>query len=111
VAVVWIGFDEPRSVGLASSRAALPVWRSFMKALTGGEVRGGFERPSSVTETDIDPLTGALAVWGCPDRRREIFIEGTLPTEVCPAGAVAGSREPGLERTRRMFFDWLRKHL
>ncbi len=110
VTVVWLGFDVPRSVGLASSRAALPVWRSFMKALTGGEIRGGFTRPSSVTETDIDPLTGALAVWGCPDRRREFFLEGTLPTEVCPSGAVAGRRESGLQRTRRNFFDWLRNH-
>jgi len=111
VAVVWIGFDEPRSVGLASSRAALPVWRSFMQSLTGGEIRGGFERPSTVTEADIDPVTGALAAWGCPDRRREIFLEGTLPSEVCPRGSMAGGREPPLERTTRRFFEWLREHL
>ncbi|MGE4609376.1 MAG: penicillin-binding transpeptidase domain-containing protein, partial [Myxococcota bacterium] len=111
VAVVWIGFDEPRSVGLVSGRAALPVWRSFMKALTGGEIRGGFPRPSTVTETDIDPLTGALAVRGCPDRRRELFLEGTLPSEVCPSGAVAGRREPGSQSLGRLFSDWLRKHL
>jgi penicillin-binding protein 1B len=111
VAVVWIGFDEPRSVGLVSSRVALPVWRSFVKELTGGRVRGTFPQPATVTEAEIHPPSGALAVWGCPERRRELFLEGTLPREVCPSGEVAGSGDRGFRRTQRLFFDWLRKHL
>ena len=31
VAVIWIGFDEPRSLGVPSSVGALPVWRSFVQ--------------------------------------------------------------------------------
>ena len=60
---------------------------------------------------DIDPLTGARAVWGCPERKRELFLEGTEPTDVCPRGAVAGADEEGFQRTQRLFFDWLRRHL
>jgi penicillin-binding protein 1B len=111
VAVVWIGFDEPRSVGLASSRGALPIWRRFVGELTGGEIHGQFPRPASVQIVDIDPVTGARAVWGCPERRRELFLDGTLPTEVCPSGALAGAGERGFERTQRRFLDWLRRHM
>jgi len=110
VAVVWIGFDEPKSVGFASSRGSLPIWRRFVKDLTGGEIRGQFPRPPSVRVVDIDPVTGARAVWGCPDRRQELFLEDTVPTEVCPSGEVAAD-ESGFERTQRLFLNWLREHL
>ena len=111
VAVVWIGFDEPRSIGFASSRGALPIWRRFIGELTGGQIHGQFPRPPSVVVADIDPVTGARALWGCPDRRRELFIEGTLPEEVCPSGAAAGSEKDGFRQTQERFFEWLRKHL
>ena len=111
VVAVWIGFDEPRSIGFASSRGALPIWRRFVGELTGGQIHGQFPRPSSVVVAEIDPLTGARALWGCPDRRRELFLEGTLPEEVCPSGAVAGSDEDGFQRTQERFFEWLRRHL
>jgi penicillin-binding protein 1B len=111
VAVVWIGFDEPRSIGFASSRGALPIWRRFIGELTGGQVHGQFPRPPSVVVADVDPVTGARALWGCPDRRREIFLEGTLPEQVCPSGAFTGSDQDGFQKTQDNFFDWLRRHL
>ncbi len=111
VAVVWIGFDEPRSVGLASSQGALPIWRRFVGELTGGQIPGQFPRPASVVVADVDPVTGARALWGCPDRRPELFLEGTEPNEVCPSGALAGSDEDGFRREQDGFFEWLRKHL
>ncbi len=111
VAVVWIGFDEPRSIGFASSRGALPIWRRFIGELTGGKIHGQFPRPPSVVVADVDPLTGARALWGCPDRRRELFIEGALPEQVCPSGAVTGSEQDGFGQTQERFFEWLRRHL
>jgi penicillin-binding protein 1B len=111
VAVVWLGFDEPRSLGLPSSVGALPIWRRFVQELTGGVVRGAFLRPPEVQEVEIEPATGALALAGCPERRSELFLAGTLPDEVCPLGAVAGERDRGFQATRRQFFDWLRRHL
>jgi penicillin-binding protein 1B len=111
VAVVWLGFDEPRSLGLPSSVGALPIWRRFVQDLTGGAVRGAFLRPPEVQEVEIDPVTGALALAGCPERRREFFLEGTLPDQVCPPGAVAGRGDRGFRATRRQFFEWLRRQL
>jgi len=111
VAVVWIGFDEPRSIGLPSSRGALPIWRRFIGEVTGGEIRGLFPRPTSVVTAEVDPVTGARALRGCPDRRRELFLEGTLPEEVCPSGATTASERDGSRRTHERFFEWLREHL
>jgi penicillin-binding protein 1B len=98
VAVVWIGYDEPRRIGVPSSQGALPIWADFLTEVSGSRVRGRFVRPSSVEELAIDPETGARALTGCPRRAPEFFLEGSAPEETCP---VAGGR--GL--LRRLFGD------
>jgi penicillin-binding protein 1B len=112
VAVVWLGFDEPRGLGVPSSVGALPIWRSFVLGATGGQVRGHFPRPRGIEEVDIDPASGALALSGCPERRREIFLTGTLPDAVCPGGDLAeADRELPGRASEPRFFEWLRRHL
>lgn len=101
VAVVWVGFDEPRSVGVPSSVGALPIWRRFVEGATGGVVRGRFPRPPLIERVAIHPATGALALDGCPERRDEYFLRGTLPDEVCPSG----------RDERSDFLRWLRTRL
>jgi membrane carboxypeptidase/penicillin-binding protein len=51
-----------------------------------------FERPEGLVEATVDPANGARARQGCPQRLREIFIEGTEPKEDCPlhAGGIKG---------------------
>jgi penicillin-binding protein 1B len=111
-AVVWIGFDEPRSLGISSSQGALPVWRRFVIELTGGEIRGAFRPPRGIETVDVDPETGALALGGCPSRRSEYFLAGTEPRGTCPASAQPARRradeDPSVERG---FFEWLRRQL
>ena len=34
LAVVWVGFDGPKKIGLSGSEAALPIWTEFMKNAT-----------------------------------------------------------------------------
>jgi membrane peptidoglycan carboxypeptidase len=34
LAVVWVGFDGPRKIGLSGAEAALPIWTEFMKNAT-----------------------------------------------------------------------------
>jgi len=86
VAVVWIGYDEPKAVGVPSSQGALPIWARFVRASVGREVRGAFLPPPEVERFEIDPTSGALALSGCPDHVSEFFLEGTEPLETCPAG-------------------------
>ena len=103
VAVVWLGFDEPRRIGVPSSVGAMPVWREFVEGVTGGRVRGVFPRPPDVEPAEIEPESGALALAGCRDRRREYFLVGTLPGHVCPAGGGSEDVAPG------RFLRWLRE--
>ncbi len=86
VVVVWIGYDEPRKIGVPSSRGALPIWADYLAAISGGQIRGGFSRPREVESVEIDPMTGERALWGCPRNRPEYFLIGTAPVETCPRG-------------------------
>ncbi|HEU4430361.1 MAG TPA: PBP1A family penicillin-binding protein [Myxococcota bacterium] len=84
VVVLWVGFDEPRRLGQAAAQIAVPIWARFVKEASGGEVAGVFPVPGDVAELEIEPLTGAIALDGCPERRTEFFLRGTEPVETCP---------------------------
>jgi penicillin-binding protein 1B len=104
VAVVWVGYDEPRTIGVQSSWGALPIWANFMIDAVGRQVRGSFPRPPSVRELEVNPDTGALAMVGCPKRATEYFLRGTEPTEICswndnPEPGKSGERG-GIEASR-----------
>jgi penicillin-binding protein 1B len=113
VALVWVGFDEPRSLRIPSSVGALPIWRRLVTELSGGRVRGRFAPPAAVRVAEIEPSTGMLALDGCPERRREYFLAGTEPTAVCPSSDLASPMIEGDESplVRRRFFEWLRGQL
>ena len=79
---VWVGFDEQKPLGKfeTGSRAASPIWLSFMqKALAGKPVKN-FPIPEGVVFAKIDPKTGLLASPGAKDVVFECFKEGTQPT-------------------------------
>lgn len=85
VAVVWVGYDEPREIGVPSSRGALPIWADFLSQVSGDRVRGAFARPGGIERIDIDPESGARAFAGCAGRTPEFFLKGTAPKESCPS--------------------------
>jgi membrane carboxypeptidase/penicillin-binding protein len=103
VAVVWVGYDEPRPVGLPSSRGALPIWIDFARKVMGSTARGAFPRPRGIKVVEIDPRTGARALRGCAEHHSEIFIAGTEPSETCPPGARAPRDEGQRGLFRRTF--------
>jgi hypothetical protein len=43
-----------------------------------------------VHRVEIDPVTGAVALAGCPRRASEYFLEGTEPRATCPEGGWSG---------------------
>ncbi len=99
VVAVWVGFDEPRSIGLSGASAALPIWAQFVREATGGNIRGAFFPPQGVVRMDIDPESGARALRACPRRRAEYFLSGTEPETTCP-GFARRRGEPGASRGR-----------
>ncbi len=107
VAVAWIGFDNPHTLGHneTGAQAALPMWISYMgKALKGVE-----ELPRTVPEgvvyARINPESGLRD----PDGRiSEYFYQEFLPAErdgeTAPVGApAAGTPKPQEEVKSQLF--------
>ncbi|MGH9335188.1 MAG: penicillin-binding transpeptidase domain-containing protein, partial [Vicinamibacteria bacterium] len=84
LAVVWVGYDDNRSLGLSGAEAALPIWVRFMKAALSGTEKEAFAPPSGIVQAEIDPATGKRATKNCPKRIREFFRDGNVPRELCP---------------------------
>jgi penicillin-binding protein 1B len=100
LAIVWVGFDDNRDLGLSGANAPAPIWADFMKrAVTLPAYRDvkPFEMPEGVTKVTIDPESLALATPECPVTREEVYIHGTEPTEFCPlhGGHMANDSPPG----------------
>ena len=79
---VWVGFDDERSLRLTGSQAALPIWMDLARRVIPPNV-SAFVMPTGVVTRDIDPKTGQLATFQCPERVSEVFIEGTEPSVYC----------------------------
>lgn len=90
VAVVWVGYDDHRSLGRRESgaRAALPIWIEVMRTASEGKPPTEFPVPSGVVMARIDPATGLLAYEGQRDAIEEVFLEGTVPTETAREAGV-----------------------
>ncbi|AKF05326.1 penicillin-binding protein 1A [Sandaracinus amylolyticus] len=90
VAVVWVGYDDHRSLGRRESgaRAALPIWMEVMRVAEEGRPVIDFPVPSGVVTVRIDPRSGQLAYEGQQDAIDEVFLEGTAPSEVAREAGV-----------------------
>lgn len=100
VAVAWIGFDNPRSLGRneTGGQAALPMWISYMgQALKDVPMRVT-EPPEGVVTARIDPDTGMRSPDG---RLTEFFYQEYVPSEVSADGP--GSERPPDEVRNQLF--------
>jgi penicillin-binding protein 1B len=82
-AVVWVGYDDDRPTPFSGSKAALPIWTAFMKAVRPSQGFGTFPQPPGIRVVLIDPASGGLATERCPDVLAEAFRDGTDPTALC----------------------------
>ncbi len=120
VAAVWIGFDEPRSIGISSSRGPLSIWARFIGESMGTRIRGEFLPPVEVHAVDIEPTTGALAMSSCHERQVEYFLNGTGPSDYCDASGLhrldpadtplGNERSPSRRGQDDGLMNWLRKY-
>ncbi len=80
VTVVWVGYDNPASLGQNQSGAAVaaPIWHDYMAAALKGRPPLGFPMPSGLTMAAWD--TGAGRVTGA-------FKPGQEPGASAPLGA------------------------
>ncbi|MEE8208222.1 MAG: penicillin-binding transpeptidase domain-containing protein, partial [Nitrosomonadaceae bacterium] len=98
VAVTWVGFDRPKSLGNkeTGSRAALPMWMSYMgKALKdvpkADDTTPDDIVPNGIVMARINPVTGFREEDG---EIMEYFLQENLPPE---AGSNFGDLESFLQ--------------
>lgn len=93
VACVWVGFDNSRTLGPmeTGSRAASPIWVSFMNsaARAGAEE---FDQPEGIVSYFIDPKTGLLSHE--QSDVREYFKEGTEPKDFARRRTIWEIKDP-----------------
>jgi penicillin-binding protein 1A len=60
VGVSWIGFDQPRTLGVdeTGAKAALPIWITYMAKALKGTPEANLPMPSGVVAVTINPDTG-----------------------------------------------------
>jgi penicillin-binding protein 1A len=77
----WVGFDTPRPLGRreTGARAALPMWREYMRVALAGVPEKDLDRPSGMVTVRIDPETGQLAGPGNEEAIFETFRPGHVP--------------------------------
>lgn len=82
VCVVWVGFDDGSQLGLTGANSALPIWTDFMSTALSEhpEWQGDWEMPAGIEQVAINPRTGAPASDDDPEKRIELFINGTSPS-------------------------------
>lgn len=70
VAVVWLGYDQPRSLGARETGggATLPIWVQYMKTALKGLPQENPVIPEGVVQINIDMLSGARdEMYGDPE--------------------------------------------
>lgn len=82
---VWVGYDKGKTLGTAESRKAAPIFAKFTEKALEKVPPKIFPMPDGVVSVYIDPATGKLATADCPDKKLEVFVQGTEPTEFCSA--------------------------
>jgi penicillin-binding protein 1A len=111
VAGVWVGEDQPRSIGREGygARYALPVWSDFIKAAARTRGADAFEAPDGLQEVQLCKVSYLKPVDTCPVYT-EYFKEGDqIPTRLCPIHQ--GTVKQDLRRAVQGFFSGLGKKL
>ena len=89
----WVGYDDrkPMGKGETGSRAASPIWLSFMSEVLKDQPKHDFPVPEGVVFAKIDSKTGMLASPYSEKTVFQAFKEGTEPKKYSPKPEAAKS--------------------
>jgi penicillin-binding protein 1B len=112
VVVVWVGFDDGKSIKLTGAGAALPIFARFITRALGTEGGADFPIPEGVEFVDVHEGTGLRAGFGCWGER-EMFLTGSAPRERCGPGWFRPPDDPepaedSSTRRRSSVAPWIR---
>lgn len=95
---IWLGFDRGAGNSLGTmqtgSVTAGPIWAAYMKEIHRGLEPIDFERPATgLVEAEVTAARGLIPPPGYQGETvTELFIEGTVPTEVDDSQRLAAER-------------------
>ncbi|MGZ8137072.1 MAG: penicillin-binding protein 1B [Methylococcaceae bacterium] len=84
LAVVWIGRDDNKPIGLTGATGALPVWTALMRQISTQPVK--LDPPDNIELAWVDPSNGLLTRKGCGSGRQYPYIAGSEPTAYSSCG-------------------------
>ena len=81
LAAVWVGYDDKTSIGKneTGSRAALPIWISFMESALRDTPAEKFRVPEGILMVKVDLETGLPATGDGKETIWEAFSDGNFP--------------------------------
>ncbi len=88
VAVAWVGYNTPRSLGRGQQGAAvsLPIWMSYMRVAAAADPDQPWVAPPDVVQVPVNPATGFASVgsYAVPNAVQGYFLQQYPPLD--PAG-------------------------
>jgi len=86
VAGVWVGFDQPASIGANAyaARVALPIWADFMKRIASIRPPDDFPVPDGVHTAELCQISYLRPVEGCPTYTEYFKEDDAVPSQLCP---------------------------
>jgi 1A family penicillin-binding protein len=82
VAGVWVGNADNTSMNQVTGAAgAAYIWHNFMEQVLADVPARDFPIPSGLVRAEICARSGLAPTELCPQKRTEIFVDGTAPTE------------------------------
>jgi 1A family penicillin-binding protein len=107
VAAVWVGFDQPASIGRDAygARVALPIWAEFMKRSSRLLPPDEFSVPSGLHAQELCSVSYLRPVQGCPVYTEFFKADDKVPSGLCTVHR--GTFEQQVKRTVEGIFRGL----
>jgi penicillin-binding protein 1B len=87
LAVVWVGRDDNKPIGLTGATGALPIWTSLMQQISMQPlILEDDEDDDSIEMVWVDPDKNLLNRKGCGNGREYPYIKGSQPTGYSSCG-------------------------
>ncbi len=100
VAVAWVGYNQPRSLGRGEQGAAvaLPIWMGYMRVATASDPDTPWVPPPDVVQVPVNPATGFASIgsYAVPDAVQGYFLQQYPPLDPSAASLrTSGSSSSG----------------
>ncbi len=100
VAVAWVGYNQPRSLGRGEQGAAvaLPIWMGYMRVATAADPDTPWVPPPDVVQVPVNPATGFASIgsYAVPNAVQGYFLQQYPPLDPSAASLrTSGSSSSG----------------